>query len=162
MEPPTPADKAKPKVDEQVVRKMLKVNPAMRNGRTTQQVKRALERGESLVAPENPEVPTPAASNDPARELEHTLAFFLRSKAEALGRTLADLEAQRCKLVLQEQRERAMRRAEIIAFVALLDRDTVARHGAHALATQSAALATLGLTTGELLDAVEHNHRGKR
>jgi hypothetical protein len=49
------------KVDEQVVRKILKVNPALRAGRTTGQVKQSLERGEPLVKHE-----TTAAAAAPA------------------------------------------------------------------------------------------------
>ncbi|MEO1174953.1 MAG: hypothetical protein AAFX94_23300, partial [Myxococcota bacterium] len=45
------------KVDEQVVRNVLKVNPELRDGRTTFQVKKALERGEGLT----PAAPASAA-----------------------------------------------------------------------------------------------------
>ncbi|MEK7705298.1 MAG: hypothetical protein AAB426_10090 [Myxococcota bacterium] len=162
LEVATPAAQPTPTVDEQVVRKMLKVNPDMRKGRTTQQVKRALERGEAIGgAPAQPATSVLAAS-DPARELAETLGFFLRGKTEALRRALADIDARRRELVAQEQRERAMRRAEIVAFVHLLDRDAIARHGATALGGHAALLGELGVTPRELLEDVRRSGGAKR
>lgn len=132
------AQTPKVRVDEQVVRKILKVNPALRAGRTTAQVKGSLERGEPLVVPTQAapaQAPAGATSRDTAQQLRETIAFFLGGKAEALAATKSSL------------------REQVLSFVSLLDRRALDAHGLSILAEHSAVLRELGLDPRNLINS---------
>ncbi len=147
----TPAE-AKPKitVDEQVVRKMLKVNPELRKGRTTYQVKKALEQG-GTVASAEPQA-SPAAKSDGGGQLQDALDFFVRGKSSELQSKRAGLAARRQALDLEEQQLAATFREQVVSFVGLLDQGAVERHGRVALAKHAGFLSEVGLTPAALLD----------
>ena len=154
-------------VDEKVVRKMLAVNPSMRKGRTTFQVKKALERGESIAATESTAavvVPTTALSSanpasDIRRELAETIGFFVRGKKERWQAKLADLAAQRHAVNEAQEQARTELSGQLISFVVLLDSEALASAGRGALAEHAEFLGELGLTAASLLDAAI---KGKR
>ena len=161
--PMTPAAPAEPaaavKVDEQVVRNVLAMNPDLRDGRTTFQVKKALERGEALSAKEAT-APTarPVAANsdtDQARKLSETLDFFLTSKGRELGGVLDEIAARRRLLNEEEQRARAEMRQTLVDFARMLDPGVLAVHGREALQAHREILSCLGMTAADLLDLVK-------
>lgn len=176
---PPPLESAPPTtrvtVDEKVVRKLLAVNPAMRQGRTTFQVKRALERGEALsvTAATAPGTDTAIAAAgertaprttrqslaDRRREVEETLDFFLRGKAERFAHRRAELEGQRRALAEAEAHARAEVAAQLTAFVALLDEASLALVGRSALTAHTAFLEEVGLTIHALLAAGRQGQR---
>jgi hypothetical protein len=140
-----PSSSNKVRLDEKVVRKALQVNPALRQGRTTNQVKRDLEAGKS----------SPPAAPAPSRnELDDTLAFFVRGKADALAERLAAIAERRKALDAEELAAKREARDALASFVGLLDEAAVALHGAAALAKHEGFLARLELTPTALLDAV--------
>lgn len=151
--PMEPQDEDKVTVDEQVVRKMLKVNPELRKGRTTFQVKKALEKGEPVGGDERaaPEAPANEKRSD-GHELAETVDFFVSGKATKLDATLADIDARRRALEAEEQRARAEMAEQVVSFVALLDDGAIAAHGKKALSRHADFLAQLGLTPASLLD----------
>ncbi len=149
------AAEGKVKVDEQVVRKMLKVNPALRAGRTTAQVKKSLERGEPLVTRETAAPAAPVT--DVASQLEGALRFFLSGKAEAFSAKRQDIEAKKKALDDELASARVMLRQQVVGFVALLDRGTVESNQAAlavAVAEQSTLLRELGLDAKIIAEAV--------
>ncbi|HSI05011.1 MAG: hypothetical protein ACAI38_25005 [Myxococcota bacterium] len=160
MNKPTAGESSEPakmKVDEQVVRKMLKVNPALRAGRTTAQVKKSLERGEPLVQREAAAAPTPSHAADTASQLRDTIRFFLSGKADAFAAKRQDIDAKRKALDEELAAARAGLREQVVGFVKLLDRGTVdANEGAMAtaFAEQSALLRELGLDAKSIAEAV--------
>ncbi|MEE8408259.1 MAG: hypothetical protein V3T05_01515 [Myxococcota bacterium] len=150
----------KVKVDEQVVRKMLKVNPDMRQGRTTFQVKKSLERGEPIgtasssepaAAPAVQSGPASAAQSGSGKELQDTIDFFVRGKTAALDEKLDAVSARRQALDDEEKTLRDEMAKQLVSFVSLLDDKTVATHGRSALAKHSALLAKVGLDVALLL-----------
>ena len=151
-------------VDEQVVRKMLKVNPDMRKGRTTFQVKKALEGGESIGATDRAAQDPAAASAEapagtPARagsELQETVDFFVTGKADKLRARLAEIDVRRHELEAEEQQARAELAEQVVAFLALLDENAVAAHGKRALSRHTEFLAQVGLTPASLLEKVRN------
>ena len=168
--PMEPKDDGKGKVtvDEKVVRKMLTVNPSMRKGRTTFQVKKALERGESVSAKQSgaapradaPAVAAKGAGPAPAgRELEDTIDFFVRGKSERWAEKRAELAAQRQAIDEAESVARVELGGQLTSFVALLDDRAVAASGRAALAKHAGFLSELGLSVQALLEA---SQRGKR
>lgn len=156
----TPSDKgqAKVTVDENVVRKMLKVNPALRQGRTTSQVKKSFERGEPLMSKAG--TPAATATEQPrgalpagASELRDTVSFFLRSKLEALGTKEAEIEARRKALDAELEAAKSTLRDQVKSFLGLLDQSALAQHGAAALAEHTQSLKRVGLDANSLIDA---------
>ena len=150
---------AKVKVDEQVVRKMLKVNPALRAGRTTAQVKKSLERGEPLVKREAAAPATPAspATSDTAGQLRDTIRFFLAGKEHAFAGKRQDIEARKKALDDELVAARATLREQVVGFVSLLDRGTVAANEAAlaaAFAEHGALLRELGLDAKIIAEVV--------
>jgi hypothetical protein len=151
-------------VDEQVVRKLLAVNPQMRKGRTTFQVKKAIERGEPVLgepARNAPEGPTPAACTDgpmlsrpAANELQKSVDFFVDGKARALGARLDEIETRRRALVAEEKRAKSEVAEQVVAFLALLDPSVVAAHGKRVLARHVDFLTRLGLTPAVVIDEI--------
>ncbi|MEM6533431.1 MAG: hypothetical protein AAF654_12465 [Myxococcota bacterium] len=150
------------KVDEQVVRNVLKVNPNLRDGRTTFQVKKALERGEGLTPGTNP---TPASQNSPtsssdqARQLGETLDFFMTTKQRELTTKLDEIAERRRLLDEEEQGLRGDMKQKLVDFACMLDAGILAIHGKEALAPHRELLAKLGITSTELLDAVKRGGR---
>lgn len=166
------------RVDEQVVRRVLKVNPDLREGRTTLQVKKALERGESLhggasgggasgsssgsglgrqaASSASAARPSNAVS---ARQLSETLDFFMTSKGRELSGQLDEIAARRQTLEEEERQLRAEVRQKLIDFVAMLDAGVLALHGREALQAHRELLARVGMTASELLNAVKGGSR---
>lgn len=173
MKPSTPPESAKkdsPKVtvDENIVRKMLKVNPTLRQGRTTHQVKKSLERGDSLMGDSAQKAAPSAGSSEPvantklpsgAAELRDAVGFFLRSKLDALNAKEADIEARRKALADELESERSTLRHQVQSFLGLLDQSALAQHGPAALAEHAKALAKVGFDTAAAIDAAR---RGKK
>lgn len=167
--PPESAKKDSPKVtvDENVVRKMLKVNPTLRQGRTTHQVKKSLERGDSLMGESakgsagvsSPEPARPANLPSGAAELRDAVGFFLRSKLDALNAREADIEARRKALADELEAARAALRDQVQSFLGLLDQSALAQHGPAALAEHAKALSKVGFDTAA---AIEAARRGKK
>ena len=155
-----------PKVDEKVVRKMLQVNPGMRQGRSTMQVKKALEQG-AVISVKDGASAAPAATGKDARphaagvagELDDTVGFFLRGKAEAFRAALGDFLARRRALDEEEARTKKQLREQIGGFVSLLDAKAVEAHGAATLAKHGELLRLLGVTPAELLEAARRGRR---
>jgi hypothetical protein len=152
----------KVKVDEQVVRKMLKVNPDMRKGRTTFQVKKALESGESLAASDSTAAPassghlatspTPTlAGGSAASELQETIDFFVRGKADKLEELLVSFAERRRALEQEESAAREELIKQVVAFIGLLDENAIAAQGRKALAKHAEFLKKLGLTPADVL-----------
>jgi hypothetical protein len=150
--PPMKNEEADPKVrlDEKVVRKMLQVNPAMRGGRTTAQVKRDLEGGGGAVV-EKPASAVPVTSTK--AELDDALAFFIRGKAEKLSAELAAVAEKKKALDEEEAAAKRVVKEQLASFIALLDEGAVAMHGVTALSKHKELLAKLDLTPAALLDA---------
>ncbi len=144
-------------VDEKVVRKMLKVNPDLRKGRTTAQVKRALESGEAVGGA--PEAKAASAAPQGQSELEDTLGFFLRGKADKLRDDLAAIEHKRRALAEEEARLKAQLREQLAGFLSLLDAKAVDAKGAAALAKHAELLKVVGLTPQQLLEAARRGRR---
>lgn len=164
MNPGPKADtqESKVKVDEQVVRKMLKVNPALRAGRTTGQVKKALESGEPLIKRREVVEVTPAkaVADDTAVQLRDTIRFFVSGKADAYAATRQSIEERRRALDAELVAARAALREQIVSFVKLLDRGTVAANEAAltaAFADQAALLRELGLDVKAIAEAARKN-----
>jgi hypothetical protein len=152
-------------VDEKVVRKMLAVNPSLRKGRTTQQVKRALERGETVggttrnASPTSIPTATVAAAGSMRHELGETVSFFIRGKAEALTAQLDDLVARKRALEDEEARAKGLVGEQIVAFLALLGPGAVDQYGSAALAPHHKFFASLGLTAAGLLEQARKARR---
>ncbi len=158
MNKPADENAAKVKVDEQVVRKILKVNPALRAGRTTAQVKKSLERGEPL-AQQPVLAPTRASSpaGDTATQLRDTIRFFLSGKSEAFTAKSQDIEARKKALDAELTATRATLREQVVGFVKLLDPGALDANEAAmaaAFAEQSALLRELGLDAKIIAEAV--------
>lgn len=162
MSPEAKQADPKVKVDEQVVRKMLKVNPDMRKGRTTFQVKKALESGESLAASDSTVAlassghlatsPTPTlAGGSAASELQETIDFFVRGKADKLEELLVAFAERRRALDQEESAAREELVGHVVAFVGLLDEKAVTSRGRKALAKHAEFLKKLGLTPVDVL-----------
>ena len=152
----------KVKVDEQVVRKMLKVNPGLRAGRTTAQVKTSLERGEPLVnrAAQAKAEGSWAPPRDTPSQLRDTLRFFLSGKADAFTTKRQDIDAKKKALDDELAGARASLREQIIGFAKLLDRDTVLANEtalATAFAEQGGLLRELGLDAKVIAEAVRRD-----
>ena len=184
MKQPASPESAKPDstpkvtVDENVVRKMLKVNPTLRQGRTTSQVKKSLERGEAITtkasandasgsgtssdatsasSARNAASSTASARNSAklpsgAAELRDTVTFFLRSKLEALTTKESDIAARRAALDAELAATQSTMRDQVRSFLALLDQSTLAQHGPAALADHTKDLARIGLDAKSLID----------
>jgi hypothetical protein len=142
-------------VDENVVRKMLKVNPTLRQGRTTSQVKKSLERGETLTGQATaesvkaPGAPLPAG----AGELRDTMTFFLRGKIDAFSAKEAEIEERRKAMDAELEAARLTVRQHVQTFLGLLDQETLAKHGPAALAEHAKSLAKIGLDASSVVDA---------
>jgi len=164
-EPGADAGAPQVKVDEKVVRKMLQVNPAMRAGRTTFQVKRDLEGGQAVTtASERATTAAPRAASAAApasgrTELDETLGFFLRGKEESFNQRLDELAARRRELESEEHAVRQALAAELAKFVSMLDDKVVALHGVAALSHHKSLLERLGVTPAQLLQEARR-HRG--
>lgn len=151
------------RVDEQVVRNVLKVNPDLRDGRTTFQVKKALESGEPLSASATARAkasaevvpPESGARSDQARQLAETLDFFMTSKGRELSGTLDEIAARRRLLDEEEKRAREDMRHKLVDFLLMLDTGVLALHGKEALQAHRELLSRIGLTATELLDVVK-------
>ncbi len=145
-------------VDEKVVRKMLQVNPVMRQGRTTFQVKKAIEAGGALTGGSAKESTVPPAREEgapkAAGELAETLGFFLRGKSDSLVATLADIGARRRALDVEEENARQAVREQVVGFVTLLDAAVVDKHGPAALALFADVLRQIDLSPSQLIEAV--------
>lgn len=158
-----PDDTASPKVtlDEGVVRKMLQVNPELRDGRTTFQVKKDMEGGQSVATdgrratgevrrstgPQSAP-PTPSTSKS---ELDDTVGFFMKGRTAELSEKLAALRAQRTALEEQERAVRDAFKTDLAKFVGMLDPQVVAMHGVSALSKHKAILDQVGLTPAQVL-----------
>ena len=163
-------------VDENVVRKMLKVNPTLRQGRTTSQVKRSIERGDTLTG--KPALGAPEASNASgvgpssstggaslpagASELRDTMTFFLRGKLDGLSAKEVEIQERRKALDAELDAARVTVRQQVTAFLGLLDQETLAKHGPAALAEHAKALAKLGLDTNTVVDNARRGEVMKR
>ncbi|MBI5511678.1 MAG: hypothetical protein HY903_23220 [Deltaproteobacteria bacterium] len=151
-------------VDEKVVRKMLAVNPSMRKGRTTFQVKKALERGESVAATDKSEVVATGASAHkptakPGAELQDAIDFFLNGKAKRLAEAEAELAAKRQALDAEAVRMRQELQEQVRSFISLLDLQTVAATGKAALGKHVDFLKAIDLTPAALVDAARKDRR---
>lgn len=155
------------RVDEQVVRNVLRVNPNVRNGRTTLQVKKALERGGALGVNASPhekrkerltESKLEPSDRDAQHQLAETLDFFLTSKRRELQSELEEIAERRRRLDEEENALHEAMRQKLVDFTSMLDAGALALHGKAALASHRALLSTLGVTATELLDVVK---RGK-
>ncbi|MEL6547785.1 MAG: hypothetical protein AAFQ82_24380 [Myxococcota bacterium] len=151
-------------VDEQVVRNVLKVNPELRDGRTTFQVKKALERGEALhtggAQPESqPEASTGPKSGEQARQLAETLDFFLSSKGRELNGALEEIDARRRMLDSEEKALRQETLNTLVDFLSMLDAGALALHGKSALQAHREILSRVGVSAEELLGAVKRGGR---
>jgi hypothetical protein len=151
-------------VDEKVVRKMLEVNPALRQGRTTQQIKRAVEQGAPLVAAE----PAPPAyrpeerlggSTELGAGLDDAVGFFLAGKADGLRAALDEIAARRRALDDEERRVKEQLRDQVVAFIALLDGKAVQARGEAALGKHRELLGQLGVRPAELLELARRQRR---
>ncbi len=151
-----------PKVtlDEKVVRKMLQINPAMRDGRTTFQVKKDMEGGQAVrvdkeapVSSSATPTATPAVSGTKS-DLDETIGFFMKGKGAEVQEQLSDLGARRAALEAQEQDLRAQFTADVAKFLSMLDPKIVAMHGVTALSLHKDLLTQLGLTPAAVLEAV--------
>ncbi|OGQ90037.1 MAG: hypothetical protein A2289_13645 [Deltaproteobacteria bacterium RIFOXYA12_FULL_58_15] len=166
-----PAGAKKLIVDEQVVRKMLQVNPALRKGRTTFQVKKAIERGDGLTREDSRTATSEAprtfgqadardvAPRSDAQELVETIDFFVRGKADKLKAGLDEIDARRRQLDAEEAQVRAKHCDQLISFFSLLDDGAVALNGKKALAKHSDFLAKVGLTSSTLLERINRTRK---
>lgn len=153
-------------LDEKVVRKMLQVNPAMRDGRTTFQVKRDMEGGQPVRAHDGPSTrrapfaahsvapPTSGApkSSGAKGELEETIGFFIKGKAAGFGRELAVIDDQRRALDAEEQEIKAKLQRQMASFISMLDEKVIAMHAVSVLSRHLDFLGQLGLTPAQLLE----------
>jgi hypothetical protein len=147
----------KTKVDEKVVRTLLRVNPDLRRGRTTGQIKRALEAGESLAfGVVNKSAGRPAVLSS---ELADTIGFFLRGKAERLRADLESIAARRRALDEEAARLGHDTREQLARFVGLLDGREVDEKGPAALAEHRDLLKAVGLTPTQLLELAKKARR---
>jgi len=151
----------KVRVDEKVVRKMLQVNPGMRKGRTTVQVKKALEQGSALGSVDSNSDRDNARPGGPsaAHEFEETVGYFVRGKGAELRAKLADLETKRRGLDDEERALKQALRDQVMAFVAMLDAQAVATFGSGALAKHAEALRALGTSPADVLDCARRARR---
>lgn len=162
LELPTPPVGPRLCVDERIVRKILRVNPAMRQGRTTGEVKEALDNGESLLRPVDQrtilpglkaaDLCSPAGAEPPNRYFEDALAFFLSGQKQHLNTILDDISERRAALEAEEQQAKATARSRVLAFVSMLDATLISSHIATALASQTDFLAQLVLSPGQILE----------
>lgn len=155
---------AKVTVDENVVRKMLKVNPALRQGRTTGQVKKSFERGEPLLGksgsvPASPTTTGRATQPAGTSELRDTVTFFLRGKLEGLSAKEAEIEERRKALDAELDAAKSTLREQVKAFFALLDQSALAQHGAAALAEHTQGLKRVGLDPVTLVEAARRSKK---
>ncbi|MBC7792262.1 MAG: hypothetical protein H7Z43_01020 [Clostridia bacterium] len=155
-------------VDENIVRKMLKVNPTLRQGRTTSQVKKSLEQGDSLTGAKSGasanrtgadassalEATRSGSLPISAAELRDTVTFFLRSKLEALTATEAEIANRRVALDAELESAQTTLRYQVRSFLGLLDQTTLAQHGPAALADHAKNLARVGIDTKTLIEDV--------
>ncbi len=153
-EPPS----SKVRLDEKVVRKALQVNPALRAGRTTGQVKRDLEAGQAVRTEPSA---APVASGSSKSELDDTLGFFIRGKSEALASRLGEIAERKKALDAEEAAAKKELRDQLASFVALLDEATVAMHGVGALSKHKDFLAKLDVTPASLLEAARKGRKSK-
>ncbi len=142
-------------VDERVVRQLLRVNASLRQGRTTGEVKRALERGEPLtptpaVVAEEPTIHC-AAVGLATEQLGETIGFFVRGKRQELDARLGEIERRRRALDEEARRARYAVREQLVAFVALLDARQVDLHGATVWQPHRDFLAELELNPATLV-----------
>lgn len=165
QEPPAdaPAPAKKVTVDEGVVRKMLQINPDLRDGRTTFQVKKDMESGQVVRTDgrrsngELRSTPTSSAGGGGSTnksELEDALSFFMKGKTQDLEAKRADIQARRRQL---EEEERALREGllqDVAKFLRMLDPTVVATHGVTALSKHKAILDQAGITPAQVLEAV--------
>ncbi len=112
-------DAPKARIDEDVLEKILEVNPSLRQGRSTAEVKADLEDGQAVsFAAQQPE---PQAKTS---DLAKTVDFFLRAKGSSFEDAQEGFEARQKKLD-EERRAFAMAtRQEIEAFLNLVGRDS--------------------------------------
>lgn len=155
------SDAPKVTLDEKVVRKILQINPAMRDGRTTFQVKKDMEAGQSVrTGPEAVAAPvTPPAAGGTRSELDDTIGFFMRGKGKELGEKLGDLGARRAALEEEERAVRAQFTADVAAFLAMLDPKIVAMHAVTALSKHKDLLGKVGLTPAAVLEQVRKSRQ---
>ncbi|MCK5689843.1 hypothetical protein KAI87_11265 [Myxococcota bacterium] len=145
----------KTQIDEAVVRKMLRVNPAIRAGRSTMEVKVALEGGASLISQAAPQTIQPnflaTHSAESGHELHDALNFFVSNKERRFVAALDELEAKRRQLDESLRILKGRAAGEVVAFLALLDADTLHRDGAAALAPHTEYLNLLGTSVESIL-----------
>lgn len=145
------------KVDEKVVRKILTINPGLRKGRTTFEVKKALERGESLAADRRAALPLGVGKQPPpttaaARDLEQAIALFMRSKADGFTQALQELQLQRQALNRAEAEARAALAEQLVAFVRLLDPKALTSAGRSVFLPFQDFLSQVNLTPAQLFE----------
>ncbi len=122
-------------VDEQMVRKMLVINPSMRAGRTTFQVKRDIENGGAVVPSAHPKDAPQVDDFEAAEEnLSQTLDFFINTKLNKARTTLRDIEERRRALDAEAQNTKQGVINDLAQFLGLLDQAVVQQQGRQALA----------------------------
>ncbi len=160
-------------VDEKVVRKMLQINPALRDGRTTFQVKKDLEHGQAVHTDDGPATgPVPAspqreaaAGTSPARsngargDLEETVSFFIKGRAEDFESALNDIAERRRALDAEEQQAAGELSDQLARFLAMLDETIVAMHGVSVLSRHGELLGRLGLDPAKVLEMTRQVRR---
>ena len=128
-------------VDERVVQKVLEMNPSLRRGRSTQQIKEALERGERLTGDTGQRCDGPT---DRGGALAHAIDAFIANKRQELAARVQTLEAERRALEVAEATERAKVKGEVLSFLSLLDGPLVSQFGGAALSRHADFLRSLG------------------
>lgn len=138
------------RVDVHVVRTVLQMNPAVRAGRTTGEIKKALERGEPLV-PAHTSAARAAVSTGALQRSTgaEALTLFARDRLVALDQELEAIERERVRLDQREAGLRDVARGAICGFVTLLE--PAARDEAvHALRALAPELEKRGVSLGSL------------
>jgi len=136
------------RVDEQVVRKMLQVNPGLRQGRTTAEIKRTLEAGGSFHARDEAKV-------DAADATQGVLAAFLAQKSRQLADDLEAIEHRRAALAAQAQQVRNRQREELLSFARLLRPGTLSEGAVKSIRRHGALLTSVGLSINDMIRGLQ-------
>lgn len=152
----TPAGRAL-RVDEAVVRNVLKVNPTLRKGRTTVEVKRALEAGEAFSA--HQPLPGPKSAQDcaaplvgSAGQLSDAFSLFLSGRMQRLDVALGTVAERRRQLEAEEEALRKEAIEQLVTFASMLDSNLLRTHGAAALGAHRDLLERFGLEVETVLN----------
>jgi len=134
------------RVDEAMVRRMLKINPGARAGRSTQKIKQALERGDALT-PTAATLPSrtssvsplqvanePKAIPSPKAALQQALNCFVGGQFAALTPQLKTIDQKITALQYEKRALHATAVNDLVNFIALL---TPENSNAPAQSTQS-------------------------